>query len=70
MAYESTGLGAMYPVYLARRAEENEPREDYDIRVAQNELNMNQNFEMLSGKLTEIESFLAEYTKKQEESTI
>ena len=69
MAYESTGLGAMYPVYLARRAEAQEQGEDYDARVAQNELNMNQNFEILSGKLTEIENFLEEYTRKQEETT-
>lgn len=59
MAYVSTGLMAMYPIYLARHTAESVSKEDYDTGVAQNEVNLNQNLEILSNKLTEIESYLA-----------
>lgn len=59
MAYEPTGVMAMYPVYLARLQGRAESREDYDIGVAQNETNLNQNFEALYQKLCELEEVLA-----------
>ena len=59
MAYEASGLQALFPVYLARMAREEQQREAYDIAVAQNEANLNQNLEILSSKLMEIEAFLA-----------
>lgn len=58
MAYESTGLQALFPIYLSRMANESE-REAYDIAAAQNEANLNQNLEILSRKLTEIEAYLS-----------
>ena len=58
MAYESTGLQALFPIYLSRMANESE-REAYDIAAAQNEANLNQNLEILSRKLSEIEAFLS-----------
>ena len=59
MAYEQTGLQALFPVYLARMAGAGDERETYDISVAQNETNLNQNLETLFRKLTEIEAYLA-----------
>lgn len=59
MAYESTGLMAMYPVYLARQKQKGQSGEDYDTSVAQNEVNLNQNLEILYGKLREIEEYLS-----------
>lgn len=58
MAYESTGLAAMFPVYLARMADREANRDDYDIAVAQNEMNLNQNLSVICQKLIEIESYL------------
>lgn len=58
MAYEKTGLQALFPVYLARMGSE-ETRDSYDIAVAQNEANLNMNLETLYHKLTEIEEYLA-----------
>ena len=40
-----------------------EDRDTYDSGVAQNENNLNQNLELLYGKLLELESALAEYTE-------
>lgn len=57
MAYESTGLQALFPVYLARMSG-GQDREAYDIAVAQNEANLNQNLEILSQQLMEIEDYL------------
>ncbi len=59
MAYEATGVMTMFPVYLARLRADGETRENFDIGVAQNESNLNQNFEALYQKLTELESYLA-----------
>ena len=58
MAYASKGLQAMFPVYLSRMAEKDKPRDEFDISVAQNESNLNQNLETLYQKLTEIEAYL------------
>ena len=58
MAYEADGLQALFPIYLARMAQEGQQREAYDIAVAQNEANLNQNLEILSRKLMEIEEYL------------
>lgn len=58
MAYEPTGVMTMYPVYLSRLMAEGETREAYDIGVAQNETNLNQNFETIFQKLIEIEACL------------
>lgn len=58
MAYEPTGVMTMFPVYLARQKTEGETREAYDIGVAQNETNLNQNFETIFQKLIEIEACL------------
>lgn len=59
MAYERTGLQALFPVYLARMGSE-ETRESYDIAVAQNEANLNMNLETLYRKLVELEDHLAD----------
>lgn len=59
MAYEPTGIQTMFPVYLQRMARAGQAREDYDIAVAQNEANLNQNLETLYRKLLEIEDYLA-----------
>ena len=59
MAYEPTGLQALFPVYLARMAREGAGREEYDISVAQNESNLNQNLTILYEKLAELEAYLA-----------
>ena len=63
MAYEPTGLQALFPVYLARMADESEDRDAYDSSVAQNENNLNQNLENLYNKLLELESALAELSE-------
>jgi len=59
MAYESTGLQALFPIYLSRMPEKNADREAYDIAAAQNEANLNQNLEILGRKLQEIETYLS-----------
>ena len=59
MAYEPTGIMSMYPVYLARLRGEGEAREVYETGIAQNETNLNQNFDALYQKLCEIEDYLA-----------
>lgn len=58
MAYEPTGVMTMFPVYLARLMAEGESRETFDIGIAQNEANLNQNFETIFQKLMEIEACL------------
>lgn len=55
----STGLQAMFPVYLPRSMPSGMRREEYDMNVAQNENNLNQNFSILYQKLFEIEQLLA-----------
>ena len=50
-------MQALFPVYLARMSG-GQDREAYDIAVAQNEANLNQNLEILSQKLMEIEDYL------------
>ena len=62
MAYESTGMQALFPVYLSRLGEKDASREDYDLSAAQNEGNLNQNFETLVQKLQEIEDYLSSLT--------
>lgn len=59
MAYEKTGMQALFPVYFSRKASENTSKEDFDIAVAQNESNLNQNLETLYQKLLELEDYLA-----------
>lgn len=59
MAFEKTGMQALFPVYFSRMAEKDASREDYDIASAQNESNLNQNLETLYRKLTEIEEYLS-----------
>lgn len=59
MAYQSTGVQTMFPVYLQRMAAAGQTRESYDIAVAHNEANLNQNLETLYRKLLEIEEYLA-----------
>ncbi len=63
MAYTPTGLQALFPIYLSRLPQQGEDRDAYDSSVAQNENNLNQNLELLYGKLLEIESALAELTE-------
>lgn len=58
MAYVSDGMQALFPVYLSRMAQETTRQEEYDVQVAQNEVNLNQNLETLYTKLLEIETFL------------
>ncbi|MEG1524934.1 MAG: hypothetical protein RRZ24_10285 [Clostridia bacterium] len=59
MAYLPTGLQALFPIYLSRMNGNDTKRDDYDIAVAQNEANLNQNLETLYLKLIEIETNLA-----------
>ena len=59
MAYEKTGVQALFPVYFSRKASQNASQEDYDIAVAQNESNLNQNLETLYQKLLELEDYLS-----------
>ena len=63
MAYTPTGMQALFPIYLGRMQKSGEDRDTYDSGVAQNENNLNQNLELLYGKLLELESALAEYTE-------
>ena len=60
MAFEKTGMQALFPVYFSRMADKSASQENYDISAAQNEGNLNQNFETLYRKLSEIEDYLAE----------
>ncbi len=59
MQYTATGMQALFPVYLSRMASETDARDDYDSAVAQNENNLNQNFELLYQKLTALEAAFA-----------
>jgi hypothetical protein len=59
MAFERTGIQALFPVYFSRKASENASKEEFDIAVAQNESNLNQNLETLYQKLLELEDYLA-----------
>ncbi|MDO4572341.1 MAG: hypothetical protein Q4C13_03145 [Clostridia bacterium] len=59
MAYEPTGVMTMFPIYLARLKAGGESRESFDIGVAQNEANLNQNFETIYQKLAEMEEYLS-----------
>jgi hypothetical protein len=59
MAFEKTGMQALFPVYFSRLAEKDSSKEDYDIACAQNEGNLNQNFETLYRKLSDLEDYLA-----------
>lgn len=59
MAFEKTGIQALFPVYFSRKAMENASKEEFDIAVAQNESNLNQNLETLYQKLLELEDYLS-----------
>lgn len=59
MAFEKTGIQALFPVYFSRKASEQVSKEEFDISVAQNESNLNQNLETLYQKLLEIEDYLS-----------
>jgi len=59
MAYESTGMQALFPVYFSRMAQKDDSREDYDVSAAQNEGNLSQNLETLYKKIVEIEDYLS-----------
>lgn len=58
MAYESTGMQALFPVYFSRMAQKDASREEYDVSAAQNEGSLNQNLETLYKKIVEIEDYL------------
>ena len=58
MAYEKTGMQALFPVYFSRKTSEQTSKEDFDIAVAQNESNLNQNLETLYQKLLDLEDYL------------
>ena len=60
MAYENSGMQALFPVYLSRMARTGTPRDEYDAAVAQNETNLNQNLESLGQKIAQIEAYLLE----------
>ena len=59
MAYEATGIQALFPVYLARTSNGGERRDELDAAIAQNESNLNQNLEALYQKLLALEEYLA-----------
>ncbi len=63
MAYEPTGMQALFPVYLGRMPDAGEDRDAYDSSVAQNENNLNQNLDILYNKILELESAIAERTE-------
>lgn len=65
MAYEQNGIQPMFPIRLSRMASAADglSRERYDIAVAQNEANLNQNLDTLYRKLTELEAYLADLEK-------
>lgn len=60
MAYEKTGIQALFPVYFSRKANQDISKEEFDIAAAQNESNLNQNLETLYQKLLEMEDYLAQ----------
>lgn len=59
MAFEKTGMQALFPVYFSRKSGESISAEAFDIAVAQNESNLNQNLETLYQKLLELEDYLS-----------
>ncbi len=59
MAFEKTGMQALFPVYFSRKSGEDATAEAFDIAVAQNEGNLNQNLETLYHKLLELEDYLS-----------
>ncbi|MBR0426210.1 MAG: hypothetical protein IJK01_08855 [Clostridia bacterium] len=59
MAYTPTGMQALFPIYLARMATPSDRQEAFDSAVAQNENNLNQNFELIYNKLLALETALA-----------
>ena len=60
MAFEKTGIQALFPVYFSRMAGDGASKEEYDISCAQNEGNLNQNLETLYKKLADLEDYLAD----------
>ncbi len=56
------GMQALFPVYLARMATDADARDEYDSAIAQNENNLNQNFELLYRRLLELEAVIKEGT--------
>lgn len=60
MAYEKTGLQALFPIYLARTERQQEDADARDSAIAQNENNLNQNLEILFSKLAELEDAISE----------
>ena len=68
MAYEATGIQALFPVYLARMAQEGVTRDEYDAAIALNESNLNQNLEALYQKLSELEAYLGAQEQEAEGS--
>lgn len=47
-------LQSLFPVYLPRREEQGQTREEYDAGVAVNENSLNQNFSILYQALSEV----------------
>ena len=66
MAYQASGMQALFPIYLSRMPSKEPDRDAYDSSVAQNENNLNQNLDILYCKILELESALAEYTEGEE----
>lgn len=60
MSYTPTGMQALFPVYLERDTRRDMQGDSTNGRIAQNENNINQNFETLFYKILELESALAE----------
>ncbi len=63
MAYRSGGIMPLFPIYLARMAAKDTGRDEYDALVAQNEVNLNQNLDILFQKLLEIEQYLGQQSE-------
>ena len=63
MAYQKTGMQALFPIYLPRMPERAEDREAYNSGIAQNENNLNQNLGILFNKISELETALQELTE-------
>lgn len=68
MAYRSTGMMAMFPIYL-QRMPDGEALDAANGAIAQNEINLNQNLEELTRKILELEAYLLQTNEEAEGTT-
>lgn len=70
MNQTTTGMQAMFPLYLSRRPRAGEDALAADSAIAQNENNLNQNFATLYNKIMELENALYALSALKEESQV